>query len=71
MSRANRERPMPLSSRMGKVRVRSANGRASRVNDPEGTRRNIVEVATREFAQKGYGSARVDAIAAARAPASG
>ncbi len=38
-------------------------GRASRVNDPEGTRRNIVEVATREFAQKGYGSARVDAIA--------
>ena len=34
-----------------------------RVNDPEGTRRNIVEVATREFAQKGYGGARVDAIA--------
>ena len=39
-------------------------GRAARTNDPEGTRRNIVEVATREFAQKGYGSARVDAIAA-------
>lgn len=39
-------------------------GRAARVNDPAGTRRNIVEVATREFAQKGYGSARVDAIAA-------
>lgn len=35
-----------------------------RVNDPEGTKRNIVEVATREFAQKGYGGARVDAIAA-------
>src|SRR5258708_20685249 len=34
-----------------------------RVNDPEGTKRNIVEVATREFAQKGYGGARVDAIA--------
>ena len=33
-------------------------------DDPEGTRRNIVEVATREFAMKGYGSARVDAIAA-------
>jgi AcrR family transcriptional regulator len=33
------------------------------VNDPEGTKRNIVEVATREFAQKGYGGARVDAIA--------
>jgi AcrR family transcriptional regulator len=39
------------------------NGRRSRVNDPEGTKRNIVDVATREFAQKGYGGARVDAIA--------
>src|SRR5262249_48334725 len=35
-----------------------------RVNDPEGVKRNIVEVATREFAHKGYGGARVDAIAA-------
>jgi AcrR family transcriptional regulator len=34
-----------------------------RVNDPEGTKRNIVEVATREFSQKGYSGARVDAIA--------
>jgi AcrR family transcriptional regulator len=34
-----------------------------RVNDPEGTKRNIVEVATKEFASKGYGGARVDAIA--------
>jgi AcrR family transcriptional regulator len=40
------------------------NSRRPRVNDPEGTRRNIVDVATREFAQKGYGGARVDAIAA-------
>ena len=42
-----------------KARVR----RRQRVNDPEGTRRNIVEVATREFADKGFGGARVDAIA--------
>jgi AcrR family transcriptional regulator len=35
-----------------------------RVNDPEGTKRNIVEVATAEFARKGYAGARVDAIAA-------
>ena len=34
-----------------------------RTNDPEGVRRNIVEVATREFAHNGYGGARVDAIA--------
>ena len=39
------------------------NDRRQRVNDPEGTKRNIVEVATREFSQKGYGGARVDAIA--------
>jgi AcrR family transcriptional regulator len=35
-----------------------------RTNDPDGTRRNIVEVATMEFAHKGYSGARVDAIAA-------
>jgi AcrR family transcriptional regulator len=38
-------------------------GRRRRINDPQGTRRNIVDVATREFAQKGYSGARVDAIA--------
>ena len=43
--------------------TRRKNGTRQRVNDPEGTKRNIVEVATREFAQKGYGGARVDAIA--------
>ena len=37
--------------------------KTKRQNDPDGTRRNIVEVATREFAQKGYSGARVDAIA--------
>lgn len=35
-----------------------------RKNDPEGTRRNIVDVATEEFASHGYSGARVDAIAA-------
>ncbi len=40
------------------------NGRRRRINDPEGTKRNIVEAATHEFARKGYGGARVDAIAA-------
>jgi AcrR family transcriptional regulator len=38
-------------------------GQRRRINDPQGTRRNIVEVATQEFAQKGYSGARVDAIA--------
>ena len=44
-------------------KARSGRARPSRTNDPEGVRRNIVEVATREFARKGYGGARVDAIA--------
>ena len=43
---------------------RARNGGRRRVNDPAGTKRNILEVATREFARKGYGGARVDAIAA-------
>src|SRR5260370_10135680 len=42
---------------------RKKSERRQRVNDPEGTKRNILEVATREFARKGYGGARVDAIA--------
>jgi len=38
------------------------NAQRRRINDPQGTRRNIVEVATHEFAQKGFSGARVDAI---------
>jgi AcrR family transcriptional regulator len=43
---------------------RSRQARRQRVNDPEGTRRNILEVATLEFADKGFSGARVDEIAA-------
>lgn len=35
-----------------------------RTNDPERTKRNIIDVATQEFASEGYSGARVDAIAA-------
>jgi shikimate dehydrogenase len=35
-----------------------------RKNDPEATRRNIIDVATEEFAAQGYSGARVDEIAA-------
>jgi AcrR family transcriptional regulator len=38
--------------------------RSQRTNDPDGNRRNIIEVATREFAEKGFSGARVDQIAA-------
>jgi AcrR family transcriptional regulator len=37
--------------------------RKKRQNDPEGVRRNILEVATAEFAREGFSGARVDAIA--------
>ncbi len=46
-----------------KAKKEGRNGRRRRINDPEGTKRNIVEAATHEFARKGYGGARVDAIA--------
>jgi AcrR family transcriptional regulator len=36
----------------------------SRTNDPERVRRDILDVATREFAERGYSGARVDEIAA-------
>ena len=45
-------------------RLRGQGRRRQRVNDPEGTRRNIIEVATKEFADKGFSGARVDEIAA-------
>jgi len=32
--------------------------------DPQGTKRNIIEIATEEFAGKGFSGARVDDIAA-------
>jgi AcrR family transcriptional regulator len=36
----------------------------NRINDPEGTKRNIIEVATKEFAENGLSGARIDEIAA-------
>jgi AcrR family transcriptional regulator len=39
--------------------------RAARVQDPEGVKRDILAVARREFARKGFAGARVDEIAAA------
>ena len=44
--------------------ARKAPSRRQRVNDPEGTKRNIVQVATQAFASKGFSGARVDDIAA-------
>jgi AcrR family transcriptional regulator len=45
-------------------RSRKAAGAPSRSNDPEGTKLNIIEVATKEFAEYGLSGARIDEIAA-------
>ncbi len=44
--------------------VQVAKAAPGRVNDPEGTKRNIIEVATKEFADNGLSGARIDEIAA-------
>jgi len=43
----------------------TARSEPGRTNDPERTRADILEVATREFAEKGFAGARVDLIAEA------
>ena len=47
------------------VKSGSARGEgATRIQDPEGTQQNIIEVATAEFAEYGLAGARIDEIAA-------
>jgi AcrR family transcriptional regulator len=48
------------------TKSRSAKGAAptARTQDPEGTQRNIIDVATAEFAEHGLSGARIDEIAA-------
>lgn len=49
----------------GRSKVRAATTRqASRTNDPEKVKRNILDVATKEFSSKGLSGARIDEIAA-------
>jgi AcrR family transcriptional regulator len=45
-------------------RPRKADGAPTRQQDPEGTRRNILEIALEEFALNGLSGARIDEIAA-------
>ena len=46
------------------TRENDASAKVSRVIDPEQTRRDIVAIATEEFAEKGLSGARIDEIAA-------
>src|SRR5262249_36379102 len=53
----------PQAARAMKHALPSSKLRRQRVNDPDGTRRNIIDIATEEFAGKGFSGARVDEIA--------
>ena len=57
----------PVQNVAARARRRATAARAEpgRTNDPERTRADILEVATREFAEKGLAGARVDLIAEA------
>src|SRR5688572_13510563 len=44
--------------------VSTPKAKPTRVQDPEGTRQNIIEVAAQEFALNGLAGARIDEIAA-------
>ena len=50
--------------RTDSLRTGKATAAPSRINDPEGTKRNIIEVAMAEFAENGLSGARIDEIAA-------
>ncbi|KRA50692.1 TetR/AcrR family transcriptional regulator [Devosia sp. Root635] len=52
-----------MSTPVSTSRTKSRDG-ASRVQDPEGTKQNIIEVAAQEFALNGLSGARIDEIAA-------
>lgn len=51
-------------ARTAKKADAARNERAGRTNDPEGTKRDIIAVATEEFSQRGLSGARIDEIAA-------
>ena len=55
----------PLAVAPTPVKVPKTKATPSRSNDPERTMREILEVATEEFAKKGLAGARIDEIAAA------
>ena len=62
--RRRKETTLPATAAATPVVIGEA-AEAGRTNDPERTRADILEVATREFAERGYAGARVDEIAAA------
>src|SRR6185295_12488000 len=59
-----RRKSMRAFTAMKQEAFHSSKSRRQRVNDPDGTKRDIIDVATEEFSGKGFSGARVDNIAA-------
>ena len=62
-SRARSDQERPSGKAPARAAPAARNGKG-RTNDPAATQANILEVATREFAEHGFTGARIDAIAA-------
>jgi len=60
-------RRFEVSIRMKHKVSRKRPTQRQRINDPKGTKRNIVDVATQEFARKGFSGAEIDKLRAAGA----
>jgi AcrR family transcriptional regulator len=56
-------RKSPLMSKTDPLDTGDGPARRKRKNDPEGTRRDILEIARQEFSQNGLSGARIDVIA--------
>jgi AcrR family transcriptional regulator len=65
MNELDRPSPAPRRRRAPKTPAVAVLAEPGRVNDPEATMADILDVATREFADKGLAGARIDEIAAA------
>ena len=52
-----------MSSQEANQNGGKSGGKTGRQHDPEGTQRNIIEIAMREFARNGLSGARIDEIA--------
>jgi AcrR family transcriptional regulator len=64
VNRRETEKGKSPMSETGSTVKRAARKVSSRPQDPEGTKRNIIEVASQEFALNGLSGARIDEIAA-------
>jgi hypothetical protein len=64
VSRSAKPGAKPSAQTSGKASVQRGKRKPVRTQDPEGVQRNIIEIASEEFALNGLAGARIDEIAA-------